>query len=59
MDYSTVGQMKTTMLDYIDEIINNFDKAYPTVGGTKSSAEPAIIFKVDEDCKKVNTKQAV
>ena len=51
--------MKTTMLDYIDEIINNFDKAYPTVGGTKSSAEPAIIFKVDEDCKKVNTKQAV
>ena len=34
-------------------------KAYPTVGGTKSSDAPPIIFKVDEDCKKINAKQAL
>ena len=46
LDYSTVGQLKITMLDYIDEIIDAFDKSDPTGGGTKPSAAPAIIFKV-------------
>ena len=38
------------MLDYIDEILNTFDKADTTGGGTESSAAPSIIFKVDEGC---------
>ena len=40
------------MLEYIDKIIDDFDKAYTIGIGTKSSAAPSIIFKVDEDCKK-------
>ena len=59
LDYTAVGQVKITMLDYTNELLDNFDKAYPTGDGTKSSATPDIIFKVDEDCKKINAKQAV
>ena len=47
------------MLDYINEILDAFDKPDPTCGGTKSSAEPAIFFKVKEDCKNIIEKQAV
>ena len=39
------------MLEYIDEILDIFDKSDPTGGGTKSSAAPAIVFKVDKYCK--------
>ena len=35
LDYYIVGQVKITMLDYIDEILDTFDKAYPTGSGTK------------------------
>ena len=35
LDYPAVVQVKVTMLDYIDEIINTFDKAYPKGGITK------------------------
>ena len=59
LDYYTIGQVNITMLDYIDEIINDFDKAYPTGGGTKSISTPAIIFKVNKYCKNHNSKQAV
>ena len=51
LDYSAVGQVKTIMLDYINEIIDTFDKSDSTGGGTKSSAAPAIVFKVDKYCK--------
>ena len=47
LDYSTDGQVKITMLEYIDEILDAFGKADPTGGGTKSNAAPGIIFKVD------------
>ena len=30
-----VGQVNITMLDYIDEILDDFDKAGPTGGSTK------------------------
>ena len=49
--FTTLGQGNITMLDSIDEIINTFDKSYPTGGGTKSSAAPDILLKVDEECK--------
>ena len=51
LDYNTVGQVKTTILNYIDEILNDFDMSYPTGRGTKSSAAPSIIFNFNEDCK--------
>ena len=47
------------MLDYIDEIRDAFDKLDPTGGGTNSSAAPAIICKVDEDCKNLHGKRTV
>ena len=59
MDYSTVGQVNITMLDYIDEIIDAFDKSGPTGCSTKSSAATAILFKVKEYCKNINVKRAV
>ena len=34
LDYYTVGQVKITTLDYIDEILVAFDKAYQIGGGT-------------------------
>ena len=43
--YSTVGQVKIIMLEYINEIIDTFDKTYPRDGSTNSSAAPAIILR--------------
>ena len=57
LEYSTVGQVEITMLEYIDEILNTFDKADPTCGGTKSSAAPDIIFKVKKYCKNLMTNK--
>ena len=59
LDYTTVGQVNITMLEYIDEIRDAFDKADPTVGGTQSSAEPDIIFNLNEYYGKLNSKQDV
>ena len=39
------------MLDYIDKILNTFDKVDSTIDGNNSSAAPAIIFMVNEDYK--------
>ena len=49
LDYTAVGQVKITMLDYIDEILNAFDKSYPKGRGNKSSAAPANIFKINKN----------
>ena len=59
LDYTTVGQVKINILEYIDEIIDAFDKLYPTGGGTKSSSASSIIFKVNKLCKNNNSQQAV
>jgi hypothetical protein len=47
------------MFDYINEIINAFDKAEPNGGGTRSSAAPDDLFKVDEDHEKLPPDKAV
>jgi hypothetical protein len=59
LDYSVPGQVKITMLDYVDEILAAFDKAEPKGGGTKTSAAPDILFKVDVDCEKLAQAKAV
>ena len=46
LDCYTVGQVNITMYDYIDKILDAFDKADPKSGGIKSSAAQDIILKV-------------
>jgi hypothetical protein len=53
LDYTFRGQVKITMFDYVNEILTSFDKAEPKVGGTKTSAAPASLFKVDDNCEKL------
>jgi hypothetical protein len=52
LDYTVRGRVNISMFDYVDEIINAIDKAEPKEGGTKSSAAPDNLFKVDEDREK-------
>ena len=58
LDYTVSGQVKITMLDYIEEILAAYDKAEPTGHGTKSSAAPDSLFKVNEDCEKLSPEKA-
>jgi hypothetical protein len=53
LDYTTPGQVKVSMFDYVKEIIAAFDAADPGNSGTKSSAAPLDLYKIDEDCKKL------
>jgi hypothetical protein len=59
LDYTVRGQVKITMFNYVDEILNAFDKAEPKGGGTKTSAAPDSLFKVDENCEKLKQDKAV
>jgi hypothetical protein len=59
LDYTVRGQVKITMFDYVDEILTAFDKAEPKGGGTKTSAAPDSLFKLDESCEKLKQDKAV
>ena len=59
LDYTVRGQVKITMIDYIDEILTAFDKADPKGSGTKTSAASENLFKIDEDCEKLQPSKAV
>jgi hypothetical protein len=59
LDYTIHGKVYILMFDYVNKIINAFDKAEPKGGGTKSSAAPDHLFKVNEDCKKLWPEKAV
>jgi hypothetical protein len=59
LDYIVHGQVKITIFDYVDEILTAFDKAEPKGGGTKTSAAPDSLFKVDENCEKLKQDKAV
>ena len=43
LDDLSAGQVRINMLEYIDEILDTFDKAYPMGVGTNSIAEPDIL----------------
>ena len=59
LDFATPGQVKVTMFDYIDEILTAFEEAdIVNRKGTKSSAAPDNLFKVDEDCEKLGPAKA-
>jgi hypothetical protein len=59
LDYTVCGQVQISMFDYVEEILNAFDKAEPNGGGTKSSAAPPNLFKVNVDCDKLKPNKAV
>jgi hypothetical protein len=44
LDYTVHGQVNISMFDYINKIINAFDKTEPKGSGTKSSAAPDNLF---------------
>jgi hypothetical protein len=58
LDFTTRGQVKITMIDYVQEIVDAFDKADPSGVGIKTSAAPSNLFTVDEDCEKLEPKKA-
>ena len=47
------------MIDFLDEVLTAFDKAEPKGGGTKTSAAPENLFKMDEDCEKLPQSKTV
>jgi hypothetical protein len=59
LDYSVPGQVKITMLEYVNEILAAFDKAEPKGGCTKTSAASASLIKVDEDCERLAQVKAL
>jgi hypothetical protein len=59
LDYTVCGQVKITMFDYVDDILTAFDNAEPKGGGTKTSAAPDSLFKVDESCVKLDKNKDV
>ena len=48
-----------TMIDFLDEVLTDFDKAEPKGGGTKTIAVPENLFKVDEDFEKLPQSKSV
>jgi hypothetical protein len=53
LDYTTPGQVNVSLFNYVKEIIAAFDAADPGNSGTKSSAAPLDLYRIDEDCKKL------
>ena len=58
LDFSSPGRVKISQFEYIEDIIIAFDKADPNGGGTKTSAAPKNLFRIDEDCEKLNPEKA-
>ena len=53
LDYSVKGQVKITIMDYINKMLELLDKAEKKDSGTKSSAAPLNLFVVDEECEEL------
>jgi hypothetical protein len=58
LDYTKRGQVKISMLDYIEEILAAFEVAEPKASGVKSSAAPDNLFTVNLECEKLDSKKA-
>ena len=59
LDYTVRGQVQITMVDSLDKVLITFEKAEPKGIGTKTSAAPENLFKVDEDCEKFPQSKTV
>jgi hypothetical protein len=58
LDYTLQGRVMITMFDYINEIISAYDEADPKGGGTKISAASENLFRIDDDCKKLDDQKS-
>jgi hypothetical protein len=59
LDCTVRCQVKITMFNYFDEILTALDKAEQKGVGTKTSAAPDSLFKVDENCEKLKQDNTV
>ena len=54
VDYTFCGQVRITILGYIEDILTNINKVDPKGKGTKSRAATNNIFVVKEDVKNLD-----
>ena len=54
LDYTVCGQVRITMLSYIEEIITTFDNVDQKGKGKKSIAASNNLFVINKDCKKLD-----
>ena len=59
LNSTTTDEVVIVMLDHIKDLLSAFQKAEPKMKGTESSAAPSDFFKVNEDCKKLDSEKAV
>ena len=59
LDFTTPRQVKVTMFEYVQEILDAYNKIDPKDTGLKTTAAPKDLFVVDEDCEKLNQDKAV
>jgi hypothetical protein len=59
LDFTVRGHVRISVFDYVDEILSAVDKVDPKGAGTKTSAAPLDLFKVDEDCEKLPPKKVI
>jgi hypothetical protein len=57
LSFTAAGQVKVSMCDYLDDLLQDYKKAAPEERGTKTSAAPRDLFVMD-DCKKLDSKKA-
>ena len=59
LEYTVRGQVQITIIDFLDEVVIDLDKAEPKGGDTKTSAAPKKLFKVGKDCEKLPQSKTV
>ena len=58
LDFTTAGQVKVSMFNFVDDLLRDYRKAAPEEHGIKTSAAPRNLFVVDDDCEKLDKKKA-
>ena len=53
LDCTVLGQVQITMIYFLKKVFIAFNKAKPKGGGTKTSATPDNLFKVEKYCYKL------
>ena len=59
LDYRTPKQVKITIIEFLEKILETCIKTEPDGGGTKNSAAPEDLFKIDNDNKKLGIKKII
>jgi hypothetical protein len=57
LDYTIHGQVNISMFDYVNKIINAFNKTEPKGSGTKSSAAPDIFLRLTKTARSSHLKR--